>query len=229
MAFGSRQKVKRAKGTVVKLGGVELKQVLSYKYLGVILDSTLNYNLHVSQVVRTVLHKLTLLSKMKRYLRDDTALNVYKAMLLPYFDYADVIFDKAIDRDTSKLQKLQNRCLKICMGKERRFSTEVIHKLAEVPFLKDRREAHVLNFMYTRKLNVKLLNNREIRTRAHDAPLFNIKVPRCEAFKRSVGYSGGISWNILPPKERNTESFLAFKHLQKVKMLNPLARIQVIE
>ena len=64
------------------------------KYLGVILDSTLNYNLHVNQVIRTVLHKLTLLSKMKKYLRDDTALNIYKAMLLPYFDYADVIFDR---------------------------------------------------------------------------------------------------------------------------------------
>ena len=194
-----------------------------------ILDSTLNYNLHVNQVIRTVLHKLTLLSKMKKYLRDDTALNIYKAMLLPYFDYADVIFDRALNKDISKLQKLQNKCLKICKGKERRFSTDMIHKLAEVPFLKDRREAHVLNFMYTRKSNIQLLNNREIRTRAHDAPLFEIKVPRCEAYKRSVGYSGGNCWNNLPPNERNTATFQAFKRLQKVKMLNPLTLIHADE
>ena len=53
--------------------------------------------------------------------------------------------------------------------------------------------------MYSRKSDVKLLNDREIRTRAHDAPLFTVTVPRCEAFKHSVGYSGAIGWNDLPP------------------------------
>ena len=86
MAFGSRHKVKKAKKVVVKLGKEELKQVPSYKYLGVLLDSTLNYNLHVNQVIRTVLHKLLLLSKMKKYMRDEVALSIYKAMMLPYFD-----------------------------------------------------------------------------------------------------------------------------------------------
>ena len=229
MAFGSRQKVKRAKKVVVKLGGEELKQVPSYKYLGMILDSTLNYNLHVNQVIRTVIHKLILLSKMKKYLMDDVALSIYKSMLLPYFDYADVIFDKALNKDIDKLQKLQNKCLNIFMGRERRFNNDAIHKLANVPFLKDRREAHVLNFMYIRKKDVHLLNCREIRTRAHDAPLFNITIPRCEAFKRSVGYFGALSWNELTPKIRNTDTLLAFKQIQKLKMLSPLARFQVFE
>ena len=226
MTFGSRHKVKKAKKLVIKLGDDELKQVPSYKYLGVILESTLNYNLHISQVIRTVLHKLLLLSKMKKYLRDDAALNIYKSRLLPYFDYADVIFDRALNKDKEKLQKLQNKCLKICMGKFRRYSNDAIHKLANVPFLKDRREAHVLNFMYIRKSNVRLLNNREIRTRAHDAPLFEVNVPRCEAYKRSLGYFGAVSWNNLPPNIRNTASFLAFKHIQKLKMLDPLSQIQ---
>ena len=105
----------------------------------------------------------------------------------------------------------------------------MIHKLTNVPFLKDRREAHVLNFMYTRKGNVNLLNNREIRTRAHDAPLFEVKIPRSEAFKRSIGYFGAVSWNNLPPKTRNIGDFLAFKHAQTIKMLSPLTRIQVEE
>ena len=150
-------------------------------------------------------------------------------MLLPYFDYADVIFDRSLNKDKEKLQKLQNKCLKICTGKNRRFNTDVIHKTTNVPFLKDRREAHVLNFMYNRKSNVDLLNNREIRTRAHDVPLFEVKIPRCEAFKRSVGYFGALSWNNLPPDTRNIANFLAFKHVQKIKMLHPLLLIQAIE
>ena len=149
-------------------------------------------------------------------------------MLLPYFDYADVIFDKALNKDIEKLQKLQNRCLKICMGKHKQFGTDAAHKLANVPFLKDRRRAHILNFMYCRKSNVSLLNRREIRTRAHDAPLFNIAIPRCEAYKRSVGYFGAVSWNELPPLVRNTNTYQKFKQLQKREMLLPLTRIQVV-
>ena len=229
MAFGSRKKVKNAKKMVIKLGAERLKLVPSYKYLGMILDSTLNYNLHVSQVMRTVLHKLLLLSKIKRYLKDDAALCIYKSMLLPYFDYADVIFDRALHKDKEKLQRLQSKCLKVCMGKNRRFRTDVIHKLANVPFLKDRRAAHVLNFMYIRKGNVRLLNNREIRTRAHDAPLFEVSIPRCKSFKCSIGYFGAVSWNNLSPDVRNTPNYLAFKHVQKLKMLSPRSQIREIK
>ena len=137
-----------------------------------------------------MLHKTVLLSKVKRYLRDEVALQIYKSMILPYLDYADSIFDKANTYDLDKLPRLQNRCLKICANKDRRFSTDQAHELASVPFLKDRRRAHVLNLMYIRQGKRELINTREIRTRAHDAPLFNVTIPRCEAFKRSIGYFG---------------------------------------
>ena len=165
---------------------------------------------------------------MKKYLTEKVALQIYKSMLLPYFDYADIIFCKANARDLDRLQTLQNKCLKICMGKERRFSTERIHKLANVPFLSDRRNAHLLNLMYCRKSNRALLNTREIRTRAHDAPLFNVPVPRCEAFKRSVSYFGSTEWNNLTPDVRNIDRYLTFKYKQKEAMLRPLKCIEII-
>ena len=55
------------------------------------------------------LNKMTLLAKLKKYLTDEAALQIYKTMLLPYFDYADVIFDQANSRDIEKLQTLQNK------------------------------------------------------------------------------------------------------------------------
>ena len=93
--------------------------------------------------------------------------------------------------------------------------------------MKNRREAHTLNFMYRRKSKVNLLNNREIRTRAHDAPLFTVALPRSEAFKGSIGYSGAIMWNNLTPNMRNTNLYGEFKLIQKKTMLNPLLEIIV--
>ena len=165
MIFASRSKVKKCKDVDVRIGNDNLKMVPCFKYLGITLDSTLSFSKHIASVVQRVCHKMTLLAKLKKYLKDETALLIYKTMLLPYFDYADVIFCKANKKDIDKLQRLQNKCLRICLGKERRFDTDRAHKLANTPFLSDRREAHVCNFMYKRKGNPELLNRREIRTR----------------------------------------------------------------
>ena len=142
MVFGSRQRVKKAGHINIKINNESLKQVPSYKYLGLTLDSTLNYNQHIQSVLRLVLHKLHLLSKLKRYINDNVARCIYKSMLLPYFDYADVIYNKANATLLDKLQRLQNKCLRVCLGQERCFGTEAAHKSAYVPFLKDRRVAH---------------------------------------------------------------------------------------
>ena len=228
MVFGSRHRVKKAGHVDIRIHNESLQQVPSYKYLGLALDSTLNFNQHVQSVLRLVLHKLYLLSKLKRYMNDNVAICIYKSMLLPYFDYADVIYNNAYSTDLDKLQRLQNRCLRVCLGQERHFSMEAAHKLTFVPILKDRSTAHTLNFMYKRKDRAELLNLAQIRTRAHDAPLFKVKIPRYESFKRSVGYSGSTLWNSLPPNTRNLDTYLKFKNLQKTNMLRPLELIRII-
>ena len=87
-----------------------LKKVPTFKYLGLTLDPTLTYNSHISSVIRTVLNKMTLLAKLKKYLTNNVALLIYKSMLLPYLDYADVVFHQSSSKDFDKLQRLQNRC-----------------------------------------------------------------------------------------------------------------------
>ena len=126
-------------------------------------------------MIRTVLHKVTLLSEVKKYLHDSVALQIYESIIQPYLDYADVIFTKAISSELGKLQRLQTRCLKICSGRDRLFSTDLSHKLSNVTFLKDKRKAHTLCFMYKRQSCKELLNTHETRTRAHD--LFNVCRP----------------------------------------------------
>ena len=222
MIFGSRSKVKKAKHVNAKLNGVLLQKVPSYKYLGLILDPTLSYNKHVSYVIKTVLFKVMMLAKLRKYLNDNVALLIYKSMLLPYFDYADVIFSNTSTGDLDKLQRLQNKCLRLCNQRIRNVNTARLHKTTKVPFLKDRCRAHVLNFMYIRKSKPGLLNVREIRTRAHDGPLFNVPIPRCEAFKRSVVYFGSVEWNNLNAETRNMDAYLPFKFLRKKEMLAQL-------
>ena len=74
---------------------------------------------------------------------------------------------------------------------------ERVHKNAKVPFLKDRRKVHVLNFMYIRKSRPELMNLREIRTRAHDAHCLMYKFRDVKLLKEvwsTLAQLHGIIW-----------------------------------
>ena len=166
-----------------------------------------------------VSYKTNLLAKIRKFLTESVALKIYKSMILPYFDYGDVIYGTANQEGLDKLQRLQNRCLKICKSLNVRFNTEALHSITKMPMLKTRREAHLNNFMYGRLKHVSLLDTREIRTRAHDAPLFKVTVPRVESYKRAIKYTGSLQWNNLPADIRNIKDSKLFKAKQKNLML----------
>ena len=141
-------------------------------------------------------------------------------MILPYFDYGDIIYGSANKDGLDKLQRLQNKGLKLCMGYDRRHNTDDLHREAKCPKLESRRSAHVNNFMFNRIDRSDLVDNRPIRTRAHDAPLFRVDIPKNETFKRSVAYAGSTKWNALPTEMRNIKSTAVFKNTQKRVMMD---------
>ena len=216
--FGTRHYVKKAKDVKVTLSNAELQVVPTYKYLGVTLDSTLSLQTHLKNVTNTVIHKLSILCKVRRYLTEKAAISVYKSMILPYFDYCDIIYDASNKGQLDRLQRLQNKCLKVCMRLERRHETENVHVRAHLPRLGVRREAHLCNFMFKRKEAGKHLNTRNVRTRLHDAPVFDLGAPNNETYKRSVKYKGARTWNSLPADVRNINSYEHFKAHQKRNM-----------
>ena len=215
VVFGTRHKVKKARNVVVKIGNTPLQIVPTYKYLGITLDSTLTFRCHVRTVSNVIAYKTNLLAKVRKFLTEKVALKIYKSMVLPYFDYGDVIYNTAGQEGLDKLQRLQNRCLKICKGFDIRFNTNELHVITKMPLLKFRREAHVNNFMYNRLKRTDLVDSRDIRTRAHDAPLFKVSVPKYEAYKRSVKHAGAVQWNNLPNACRSINNFESFKANQK--------------
>ena len=60
---------------------------------------------------------------------------------------------------------------------------DIIHQSMQLPKLDVRRETHLVNFMFKQKNNKKYLNNRDVRTRLHDAPVFKYNIPKIQIMK----------------------------------------------
>ena len=162
MLLGSKHKIKKKHHFQLCISDLLIDYVPSYKYLGITVDHTLSFNLHMSQIIKTVSYKLSLLQQLRIYITTDSAVQIYKSMVLPYIDYGDVLYHNTTVNHLNKLQTLQNRGLRICFGKINTFSIDEMHNEANICKLTSRRIQHVYTFMFKQKTNDKLVDVREI-------------------------------------------------------------------
>ena len=111
--YGTSQLLKRARNLKIYIGDSMLDREHYYKYLGLFLDSSLNFNKHIDFVNKVTSHKIYTLSKIRGYIDKSTALYIYKSMICPIFDYGDIIYEGGTYNRLEKLKHAQNRGLKI--------------------------------------------------------------------------------------------------------------------
>ena len=121
----------------------------TYKYLGIILDSALNFEAFVKNQLISVSYRTYQLTKMANYIPNDALLRIYKSYILPIIVYGDIIYENA-NFLLTELQRAQNRCIKICLKVNQRTATDVIHARARLPKLSDRRLARQKIFAFKR-------------------------------------------------------------------------------
>ena len=217
MTFGTRHMIKNANNIEIYIEKEKLQSVPTYKYLGIHLDQTLNYEYHMKNVLKIISSKLYVFSKIRRFLSEKAALDVYKTMILPYFDYGDVIFMFSNENLLNKMDRLHLRGLKISKKITTSINDDELLNSCNISNLKNRRIVHLRNFMFNRKHLCQSNDDRDehICTRSKAGPTYSIEKPNCEAFRRNVCYSGCIEWNNLNSNVRNLDNIFEFKKIQK--------------
>ena len=92
MIFGSSYKLKNTRLNNFTINNEEIEFVNHYKYLGITLDSTLSFRNQIQNTIKIVSHKISLLNKIRIYINQQAAIQIYKTMIIPYFDYGDTVY-----------------------------------------------------------------------------------------------------------------------------------------
>ena len=92
MIFGTPGQTARMTDIKIEHAGVRLQRTDSYKYLGVKLDTKLSFSEHVFYVKGKTYSKIKLLGRLSYILDTDTLFLLCKSLVLPIFDYADIIY-----------------------------------------------------------------------------------------------------------------------------------------
>ena len=106
--FGSPQKLNRIQGISVKVEGTSIERSQSYKYLGVTLHQSMSWADHVDDISMKINQRIGLIRRIRNLLPLQARVALYNALILPLFDYGDVIWgNKNNDTIMSELQILQ--------------------------------------------------------------------------------------------------------------------------
>ena len=144
-------------------------------------------------------------------------------MVAPLIVYGNIVYSGTSYQNLDKLQKLQNRDLRICTNESQNYTTDQLHQHCMVPSLSTRVLYNLRKYMYKHKNNIKLVVQREIRTRRYDAVIYETCRPNLEKYKKKGAiYRGVLEWNNMDINIRNIETFCEFKTAQKQWMLDSI-------
>ena len=113
---------------------------------------------------------------------------LYKATILPIFDYNDIIYNLLNQQQLTKVQRLQNRALRLVFM-DRKLSVQEMHTRANVEYLEQRRDNHMIALMCNRTLETQYRDDQVRVTRRADAVM--LKAPRARTNILMKAYSQG--------------------------------------
>ncbi len=182
-----------------------IETVNTFKYLGLYLDSHLQFGPHIDQVVDKATAKLSLLYKTRWLFDQETALTLYKSLVTPHFDYGTVVYEVSPQYQLQRLQVIQNAAARMILLEEEYFPVYEMHEKLNIDMLATRRCKSMVKIIYTclhdkepsylyDKLKPVNYGNRVTRVAASGV----LEVPKTNAKydQYAFGFRAPVQWNL---------------------------------
>ena len=158
------------------------------------------------------------LRRIRPFVSQSTGIQIYNALIQPYFDYCSPVWDGLSNQLSEKLQKLQNRAARVILKANYETSPSMLLEILNWDTLSIRRKKlkALIMFKSLNKLAPVYLQDLFIErsTEYNLRNSFNklsLPKPRTNYLKRSFSYSGAQLWNSLPENIRKIKSTGQFK------------------
>ena len=183
---------------------------ITYKYLGVEIDSSLNLNSHFDKSYKKCSGRLRLLSRLRQHLDIKSSKLIYQLMIQPVLTYCGVLLLGMSETNLNKIDSLDKRALSIIGGSNDIRPIQSQIRLRACLLVRKCIDGDVCdNFVeYFDEMN------HSQNTRNNN---ISLRLPRVatEYAKKGFYYRGAKEYNNLPLKIRMEKSIAKFKLLLK--------------
>ena len=196
----------------------------SVKLLGVNIDKDLNFNKHVTNLIKKGNQKLHALMRISKFLSRDKLRLIMKTFIESQFNYCPLIWMFHNRTLNTKINKLHERALRVVYKDDNLTFQELLEK--DKSFTIHERNLQKLAIeMYKVKHNLSPLPIQDIFKRSTFLNLRNKNewaIPKVRTVNNgieTIRYRGPITWNLLPNEIKQSKSLSIFK--TKIKDWKP--------
>ena len=219
--IGTQNSLKKAENFRITISGSTISPSPTVKVLGVVIDQQLNWDSHISMVVRRCNAITASLFKIRHHLTPEVLQLLIQTHVFPHVLYCLSVWGGAAQCRLARIQKSINFAARLVTGVRR--SERISPALASLEWSR-------VDAMITRHDCVqvfKAFNNQEcpdaVRamftrraevsarvTRASDNGDLHLTRPNLTLTQRSFSYRAAVAWNALPPAVRNEKTRRTF-------------------
>ena len=203
----------------IEMNGECLENVMHYNYLGVVIDSRLEFDMFLKEKYNKVNLCVYQLGQMRKYITARIASIVYKQTVLPLYDYADFLVESGPNHRINRLDSLHEKALYIIdnnVTKNARFSDLLL--LYNIITLSERRHQHHCSLMFRKsKTSVDLDFARpRMHLRSHNKVKFKKYRRKYTKILKSPLLRGVKLWDRIPIDIQRSTTKFKFKKLIKI-------------
>lgn len=200
------------------IGTQTVQKVDEYKYLGLHFNDKLLWDKHIDCIVAKATQRLWSLKRLLRYSSSKTKLTVYKTLLRPILEYANVVWDPFTKTNINKLENIQRKAIRFVYNRYDSFcSPTALLRQANLQALSERARTDRLKLLFLMvqgKLNVDTTKYisfpGRLNTRSCHARSMREYQVRLDTFKYCFFPRTIVEWNRLPAQLTNSDSLNFF-------------------
>ena len=132
----------------VIIGNSKIEQVSEIKYLGVSIDDRLSFSNHALYISNKIAKKVNFLGRIGKDLNVWTKLIIYKPIILPHLNFCSTILFLLNNSEINRIQKNQNRALRVILGCDKYTSIKHILEVVDVLSVRQTILLNTYTFVY---------------------------------------------------------------------------------
>ena len=176
------------------------------KVLGIYMDENLSWTPQINKVKKYSMNSTQNVHRINKMLPLPARINMYNTIIVPHFDYGDVLFGGCTKKDSNRLQIVQNFAVKSISGNRKYDSAKNSFQQLNFLNLELRRKVHESVFIHkaltensTPNLYKQYSNYiPNANTRRHTSGKLIILTHSTSKFKKSPLYRTISTWNNIP-------------------------------
>ena len=190
----------------------------SVNILGIEIEDKLKFNTHINSICRKAARQLNVLRRLSSLLDQESRMAIFRAFIVSNFNYCPLVWHFCGKRNTSKIEKLQERALRFVfndftssyenMLKKAELTTLTLSRIKTLA-LEVYKALHGHSPPYMKDM---FTSRQEQKHSLRNEHQLNIPFSRTVGFgSHSIQFEGARVWNHLPNKIRCAENLASFK------------------